>query len=107
MKFGVSRGGPTFKVSAKQQYVLAHVVVRVERDASGDTTVMTFERGGKVIPAAGPNGVTVKEVVMSAEEAQNEVIRLNALNADKGCTYYWQTTHLFINGGSHGSRTPK
>jgi hypothetical protein len=90
------------QVSGKQRYVQVYVVLRVERDATPDAAVMTFERDGKIIPAAGPSGVTVKEVVLTAEEAQDEVIRLNKLNGDKGCVYYWQSTHLFTEGGSHG-----
>lgn len=35
-------------------------------------------------PAPGPGHVKVKEIVLTAEEARREVIRLNALNADKG-----------------------
>ncbi len=27
----------------------------------------------------------------------------DALNGDKDCVYYWQSTHLFIDGGSHGA----
>ena len=34
--------------------------------------------------------VTVKEVVGSAEEAEAEVLRLNALNSSHGCLYFWQ-----------------
>lgn len=45
----------------------------------------------------------VKEVVATAEEARREVVRLNALNAGKGCRYYWQATHVFLDGNSHGS----
>jgi hypothetical protein len=41
--------------------------------------------------------------VTTAEEARREVIRLNALNAGKGCVYFWQATHIFLDGGSHGS----
>jgi hypothetical protein len=55
-------------------------------------------------PTAGPANVTVKQIVMTAQEARDEVVRLNQLNAAKGCKYYWQATHLFLNGGSHGSK---
>lgn len=89
----------------KTDYVQAYVVLRVDEGVSVDAKGLTFERDGKNIPVAGPSGVSIKEVVMTAEEAQNEVMRLNELNADKGSTYYWQTTHLFISGGSHGSLT--
>jgi hypothetical protein len=56
------------------------------------------------MPAPGPGNVTVKEIVFDADEARNEVIRLNNLNKDKNCRYYWQTTHVFLDGGSHGSK---
>src|SRR5205809_523724 len=38
--------------------------------------------------------ITVKKVVWTQEVAEREVRRLNALNADKGCVYYWQLTRL-------------
>ena len=40
------------------------------------------------------NLVTVKKVVRSREEAEREVHRLNQLNADKGCQYFYQITRL-------------
>ena len=33
----------------------------------------------------------------------NRPDRLNALNAGKSCRYFWQATHVFQDGGSHGS----
>ena len=47
--------------------------------------------------------VTVKEIVSSAELAAAEVSRLNAVNADKGCQYFWQPTRLFPPGMSAGT----
>ena len=44
------------------------------------------------------DGITVKEVVPTLEEAIREVERLNSLNADKGCKYFWQTTRFFPHG---------
>jgi hypothetical protein len=38
--------------------------------------------------------ITVKKLVWTTEEAQAEVDRLNRINADKGCVYFWQTTRL-------------
>ncbi len=38
--------------------------------------------------------VTVKKVVRSMEVAEEEVERLNRLNADKGCLYFWEITRL-------------
>lgn len=37
---------------------------------------------------------TVKEIVLSEEEAVSEVDRLNQLNSPKGCRYFWQYTRL-------------
>jgi hypothetical protein len=42
--------------------------------------------------------VTVKEVLPSIEEAQREARRLNELNGDKGCTYFWQSTRYYPGG---------
>jgi hypothetical protein len=49
--------------------------------------------------------VTVKEIVSSLElaEAEAEVERFNALNADKDCHYFWQTTRLYPEGTSAGT----
>jgi hypothetical protein len=38
--------------------------------------------------------VTVKEVLLSQERAEVEVERLNKLNSEKGCRYFWQYTRL-------------
>ena len=38
--------------------------------------------------------VTVKKVLWSQEEAEAEVERLNQLNSDKGCRYFWQYTRV-------------
>jgi hypothetical protein len=38
--------------------------------------------------------ITVKKVVASQEVAEQEVARLNDLNADKGCEYFWQVTRV-------------
>ena len=40
------------------------------------------------------NRVTIKKIVWSQSTAQSEVERLNTLNADKGCRYFWQTTRV-------------
>ena len=47
---------------------------------------------------------TVKEVVRTQAMAEAEVDRLNDLNADKNCTYFWQVTRLFAEGKSAGNR---
>jgi hypothetical protein len=41
------------------------------------------------------NSFTVKEIVRTQDIAESEVKRLNEVNADKDCLYFWQTTRLF------------
>jgi hypothetical protein len=48
--------------------------------------------------------ITVKEIVSTQSIAEAEVKRLNELNADKDCTYFWQTTRWFPPGKSAGKR---
>ncbi len=38
--------------------------------------------------------ISVKKLVWSQEKAMAEVDRLNNLNSDKQCTYFWQMTRL-------------
>ena len=47
--------------------------------------------------------ITVKEIVYDLEFAKAEVERLNHLNADKSCKYFWQTTRLLPEGTSAGT----
>lgn len=42
--------------------------------------------------AAIENAITVKGIVWSQEEAEREVARLNGLNAERGCRYFWQVS---------------
>jgi hypothetical protein len=35
---------------------------------------------------------TIKVIVWSLEKAESEVERLNELNEDKGCWYFWEPT---------------
>ena len=67
------------------------------------TPLNEFPSGTGLHIAAGPVEVTVKEIVLSHDEARLEVERLNRLNAAKGCRYFWQETRLFSNGGSFGA----
>jgi hypothetical protein len=46
---------------------------------------------------------TVKEVVATREIAESEVKRLNEVNAEKDCTYFWQVTRLFPPGTAAGN----
>ena len=80
----------------------AYAIVRIDKRASYKSA-LEVENSSPEIPA-GEFEVTVKEVVMSVEEAQSEVKRLNKLRGKKQCRYFWQSTHLFLDGGSHGSK---
>lgn len=40
------------------------------------------------------NRVTVKKIVLSAQEAEAEVARLNSVNQGKGCHYFFQVTRI-------------
>lgn len=50
------------------------------------------------------NSFTVKEIVRTQDIAESEVKRLNEVNADKNCLYFWQTTRLFPSGIAAGNR---
>lgn len=39
--------------------------------------------------------ITIKKIVASIEAAREEVERLNELNGNEGCRYYWQHTRLY------------
>ena len=75
----------------------AYAVIRVETTTEQSDT----DNVGPNINVGGYS-ITVKEVVATVEEAQAEVARLNALNEEIGCRYFWQSTHVFREG-SHGS----
>ena len=91
-------------MDGKPRYLAGYAVIRID-DGPLDhpSRVREFTIDGVALPAPGPSNVSVKEVVTTAEEACREVSRLNALNAGKGCHYSWQATHIFLDGGSHGS----
>jgi hypothetical protein len=58
----------------------AYAVVRV--DIFQDETV------------AWSNRITVKSIEWTEQMAEQEVRRLNGLNAEKQCLYFWQVTRL-------------
>jgi hypothetical protein len=91
-------------VAERSVYVAAYAVIRID-DGPLDhpSSVGEFVLDGVPVPAPGPSNVRVKEIVTTAEEARREVVRLNQLNAGKACRYFWQATHVFLDGGSHGS----
>lgn len=41
-----------------------------------------------------PDTITVKKIMKSKEAAEQEVLRLNAVNSSKGCVYFTQLTRL-------------
>ncbi len=91
-------------MDGEPDYLAGYAVIRVdEGPLDHPSRVGEFLVDGVAVPAAGPSNVKVKEVVTTAEEARREVMRLNAINAGKGCKYFWQATHIFLNGRSHGS----
>ena len=47
---------------------------------------------GSTVPIE--NRVTVKCVVWTLADAQQQVERLNHLNSSKGCRYFWQATRV-------------
>lgn len=86
----------------QQNYKQGYAVIRIDnRGSEGHVEEYTVD--GESLPAPGPGNVTVKEIVFDPCEAQKEVVRLNNLNTEKSCRYYWQSTHVFLDGGSHGS----
>jgi hypothetical protein len=91
-------------VGSTPRHVQGYAVIRID-DGPLDhpSSVHEFMLDGVLVPAPGPSNVCVKEVVATAEEARREVVRLNTLNGGKGCRYFWQATHVFLDGGSHGS----
>jgi hypothetical protein len=48
----------------------------------------------------GDSTISIKEILPTLEEAIREVERLNKLNADKECHYFWQLTRYFPQGRS-------
>lgn len=91
-------------MGTKTGFLTGYAVIRVDDGPSEDSSSnRAWIVDGAPFLTAGPSNVTVKEVVMTVEEAQQEVMRLNTLNAGKGCRYFWQSTHIFLGGGSHGS----
>jgi hypothetical protein len=67
--------------SPNAKYDHVYAIIRLDRDAVTDGL-------------SDRNLVMVKKVVRSKEVAEQEVKRLNRLNADKGCEYYYQITRL-------------
>lgn len=65
-------------VRKKKQHVFA--VIRVDHGINDDVDLQSY--------------ITVKEIALTAEEAEREVSRLNVLNLSKGQRYFAQVTRL-------------
>jgi hypothetical protein len=72
-----------------------YAVVRVDLCAVSPVT-NSSATGPSIM--AGEHEITVKAVVRSISQARSEVARLNALNSDKGCRYFWQMSRLLPEG---------
>lgn len=68
-------------MAATRERLEVLAVVRIESD--GDLT---------------DHGVTINEILPTAEEAAEEVSRLNELNEERGCRYFWTATRYFPKG---------
>jgi hypothetical protein len=97
-------------MSRKKEYEAVYVIVRI--DYFGSESIkpdITNPFPNKEIQNEGPNisfngySVTLKEIVTSVELAENEVRRLNEINSDKSCKYFWQSSRLFPENKSFGS----
>jgi len=64
----------------RQDRAEAYAVVRID-DFHGPETPLEHK-------------ITVKEILSKLEAAKSEVERLNQLNQEKGCRYFWQPTRL-------------
>jgi hypothetical protein len=56
--------------------------------------IIRLDQGPTPCASLDKNLITITKVLRSKEEAEREVRRLNALNADKGCEYYCLATRL-------------
>jgi hypothetical protein len=84
-------------MDSKPSYITGYAIIRVDGDqVDHPSRLREFQKDGEVLPAAGPANIKVLKVIMSAEEARHEVIRLNQLNESIGCYYYWQATQIFL-----------
>jgi hypothetical protein len=83
----------TAPISAKKPIHL-YAVIRI------DFEVPRAEGEAAQAATSGPFyfDVTVKEVLPTADQAVNEVRRLNDLNQDKRCVYIWQVTRYYPDG---------
>jgi hypothetical protein len=81
-----ARAGNTRHVN---EHIKAFAVLRFDDFASGTGELR--------------NIITVIAVVPTLAEAQSEVDRLSALNAEKDCRYFWTSTRYYPSGRSAGA----
>ena len=87
-------------VTRRGKSVDAYAIVRRDRLPGLE---LDPDTGSPPSICGGEFSFSVKEVVMELEVALREVERLNSLAADKpNIRYFWQYTHLFLDGGSFG-----
>jgi len=87
-------------VTRRGKSVAAYAIVRRDRfpglELDPDSSSPPQACGGEY-------SYTVKEVVMNLQVAEREMARLNALaDGTANVRYFWQPTHLFLDGGSFG-----
>ena len=59
-------------MSDRANYGTGYAAIRVDGPVDHPSRIPEYERDGAVLPTAGPSHVTVKEVVMTAEEARRK-----------------------------------
>ena len=82
----------------KQPCVQVYAIVRVDADSALQPGSDGPGIGAERLRGVELRGITVTSVVPTLEEAAAEVDRLNALNADKGATYFWMATRYYPDG---------
>jgi hypothetical protein len=70
-----------YEASPHSKFDHVFAIIRLETDPAGEAGIDA-------------SVVTVTKVVLSMEAAEQEVERLNKINAGKGCLYFWQITRL-------------
>ena len=67
-------------VAQRHPKIQVFAVVRLDQDQTAD------------------DAITVKEILPTKAEAEQEVKRLNSLNKARRCHYFWQATRYFPEG---------
>jgi hypothetical protein len=56
--------------------------------------IIRLDEPAHISGAGNEDLITVKKIVRTKTEAEQEVQRLNIVNADKGCRYFYRITRL-------------